>query len=238
MICAIYARVSKERCTSCGHFHDDHKPGRGKCLHTKCKCSSYQGQDPENQLVELRRYATAHGWEIVEYIDHATGKNSDRDAMQAMFEDASRKKFDVVVVWALDRLTREGPLETMLHVKRLADYGVQFESYTEPYFRTTGPAGELLLMLFAWIAKQERIRISDRTKAGLATAKAKGVKLGRPQKVFRRDQAAELRRQGWSWRRIAKEIGVGQSTIRVALASPKKGSKRVCNKPLPKISKK
>jgi DNA invertase Pin-like site-specific DNA recombinase len=215
MICAIYARISKENCNLCGLAKSKH-PIKGKC-------KRYEGQDEENQLLELRRYAKAQGWETVEYIDRDTGKHADRDGFQQLFADASRRKFQVVLVWALDRLTREGVLETFAHVKRLTGYGVQFESYTEPFFRTTGPAGELLMAVLAWVAKQERIRISERTKAGLARARAKGRIGGRPAKVFDRVKALELRKQGTSWRAIGKALGVAQSSIRDALKTkPKK----------------
>src|ERR1039458_4694286 len=164
MTAAIYARVSKERCPrdGCGHLYSEH-PESGSCTHTNCKCLAYEGQDPENQLIELRRYALSQKWEIVEYVDRATGKNSDREALQEIFKDASQRKFDVLLVWALDRLSREGVWETFEHIRRLRQHGVEFESFTEAHFRTTGPAGELMIAIAAWIAKQERIRISDRT---------------------------------------------------------------------------
>jgi DNA invertase Pin-like site-specific DNA recombinase len=231
MKAAIYARVSKERCTACGHLHDEHGGKRKRCTHTKCKCQAYVGQDPENQLVELRRYATAQSWEIVEYIDRATGKDAERDALQDMFRDASRAKFNVVLVWALDRLTREGTLKTLLHIDRLAGYGVKFESYTEPFFRTMGPAGELVLSILAWVAKQERLRISERTKAGLAMARHKGVRLGRPFKVFDRARAAALRSKGYSWRAISAKMNVGQSTLRMALKHPPGGVQQTPSRP-------
>jgi DNA invertase Pin-like site-specific DNA recombinase len=189
--CAVYARVS-----------------------TKDK-----GQDVENQLVQQRRYAESQGWRVEEYIDHLTAKNDKRPRFQALFDAASRREIDVVLVWALDRFTREGVAETFMHIKRLLDHGVQFESLTESHFRTTGPAGELMIAIAAWIAKQERVRISERTRAGLDLAKAKGRQLGRRWVVFDRERARRLRDEGKSWREIAREIGVGQSTIRSGLAS-------------------
>jgi DNA invertase Pin-like site-specific DNA recombinase len=190
-----------------------------------------KGQDVENQLTQQRRYAKSQRWEIREFIDHETGKHSDRAAFQQLFEAASRREVNLVLVWSLDRFTREGVAETFLHIKKLLDYGVQFESLTEPHFRTTGPAGELMIAIAAWIAKQERIRISERTKAGLAVARAKGKILGRPWKVFPREKAIAMRKEGVSWRKIARELGVGESTIRHVLksaqqTSPKKRAKR------------
>jgi DNA invertase Pin-like site-specific DNA recombinase len=186
-----------------------------------------KGQDTENQLTQLRRYAEVQGWAAVEFIDHETGKHSDRAAFQKMFAAASRREIQMVLVWALDRFTREGVSKTFHHIEKLKEYGCQFESLTEPHFRTTGPFGEVMIAIAAWMAKQERARISDRTVAGLATARAKGKQLGRRWKVFDRAKAVKLRGEGVSWRSIALTLGVGQSTIRSALnsvhqTSPKK----------------
>jgi len=220
---AIYARVSKETCTvrSCGHLKTDHAQGKGSCRRSGCDCSRYEGQDAENQLLELRRYAKAQHWESIEYIDYETGKHSDRDALTRMFGDASRKQFDVVVTWALDRLSREGIEETFRHLRTLREYGVKYESYTEPQFRTTGPMGdvfgELMIALSAAMAKMERLKISERTKAGLARARREGRVGGRRPTVFSRDRALQLRKSGLSWREIGRKMGVAQSTIRAGL---------------------
>jgi DNA invertase Pin-like site-specific DNA recombinase len=193
MRCAIYARVS----------------------------SKDKGQDVENQLAQQRRYATAQGWEITEFIDHESAKGSlNRAQFQALFAAASRREIDIVLVWALDRFTREGVAETFIHIKKLLDYGVQFESLTEAHFRTTGPAGELMIAIAAWIAKQERVRISERTKAGLAVARSKGRIGGRPPKVFDRALAFTMRAQKppMSWRKIASALHVAPSSLRDALS--------------------
>jgi DNA invertase Pin-like site-specific DNA recombinase len=177
-----------------------------------------KGQDTENQLFQLREYCARQGWPIVhEYIDHASAKSGNRDAFRQLFEDGSRRKFDVLVVWALDRFTREGVLETFQYVQKLKSSGVQFESYSEAHFRTTGPAGELMLAIAAWIAKQERLRISERTKAGVARARREGKHCGRPKRIFRRDEAARLRKEGLSLRAIAGQLGVSFMTISRAL---------------------
>jgi DNA invertase Pin-like site-specific DNA recombinase len=232
---AIYARVStKQRaeCPVCGKTIKllENRPvehldrlynicaGIGQLIEE----TADRGQDTENQLIQLREYCTRQGWVIVaEYADRVSGKSANRDAFKQLFEDASKRNFDVVLVWALDRFTREGVYETFDHVHRLASHGIQFESYTEAHFRTTGPAGELMLAVAAWIAKQERQRISDRTKAGLERAKRAGKKCGRPVRVFRRDEATALRAKGMSWRAIGQKLGVPYATIRRALEHPK-----------------
>jgi len=173
-----------------------------------------KGQDVENQIVQLRRYAAKQGWAVDLFVDHETGKHADRAQFQGLFKSASRREFDVVLVWALDRFSREGVAETFIHIRKLLTYGVQFESYTEPHFRTSGPAGELMMAIGAWIAKQERVRISERTKAGLAVARAKGRIGGRPRRVFSHRRVEELRAKGWSWRKIAAKLGIHEATIR------------------------
>jgi hypothetical protein len=93
----------------------------------------------------LRKFCADSGWPIVaEFVDHATGKRSDRDPFQAMFAAASRRKFDCLVTWALDRLSREGVAQTLDHIKTLRGYGVEYVSFSDPHFRTIGPAGELI----------------------------------------------------------------------------------------------
>lgn len=165
-------------------------------------------QDVSNQLVQLRQFCAASGYEIHhEYVDHESAKSGDRAQFQAMLSDADKRNFGAVLVWALDRLTREGIEETFAYIKRLKSNGVDFISYSEAHFRTTGPAGELMLAIAAWIAKQERQRISDRTKAGLETARRKGKKLGRrPVEI---DTAAVMRmhREGLSLRAITATLG-------------------------------
>jgi DNA invertase Pin-like site-specific DNA recombinase len=174
-----------------------------------------KGQEVDNQVFQLREYCARQGWQIAEeYIDHESAKTGDRGAFKRLFTDASRRKFDVVLVWTLDRFTREGVLETFTYIEKLRGFQVAFESYTEAHFRTTGPAGELMLAVAAWIAKQERLRISERTKAGLDRAKREGKHCGRPRRVFRRDEVVRLRDiECLSWRVIAERLEVPVSTV-------------------------
>lgn len=177
-------------------------------------------QDAENQLVELRRYCERSGWAVVaEYVDHVSGKSGNRPQFQAMFAGAGRREFDVVLFWSLDRLTREGTLATLRYLEQLTGAGVAWKSYTEQYLDSMGPFSEAVLAILACIAAQERLRISERTKAGLSTARRNGKTLGRPPKVFRRDEAVRLRGEGLSWGDIAKRLGVPVSTVRDAVNS-------------------
>jgi DNA invertase Pin-like site-specific DNA recombinase len=106
MNCAIYARVS-----------------------TRDK-----GQDFTNQLLALREFAARQHWNISrEYVDQVTGASDNRPRFRQMFQDASQRKFDVLLFSSLDRLSREGVLETLQHLQRLTSYGVCWRSFTEQY---------------------------------------------------------------------------------------------------------
>jgi DNA invertase Pin-like site-specific DNA recombinase len=173
-----------------------------------------KGQDNENQLAQLRDFCQKQGWQMVhEYIDRATGKHSDRGQFRAMFEGASRREFDAVVTWALDRLSREGVAQTFEHIKTLLSYGVQYISFIEAHFRTTGPAGELMIAIAAWIAQQERIRLSERTIAGLQRARKAGRIGGRPRLVVDREHIARLDEEGYTTREIGVELGISAASV-------------------------
>jgi DNA invertase Pin-like site-specific DNA recombinase len=179
-------------------------------------------QQTANQLDQLRSYSVAQGWHLTGvYTDQESGGKAERKEFKRMFIAAARREFDVVLVWSLDRFTREGVAETFQHIERLAASGVKFVSMTEEHFRTTGAAGELLLAVAAWIAKQEKERISARVYAGLERARKYGTRsgqaIGRPRAVFRRDQVADLRAAGLSWSQISSRLSVPVSTCRDAL---------------------
>lgn len=179
-----------------------------------------KGQETENQLVQLREFAAKQGWQITrEYIDRETGGTSDRAQFQAMFADASRRRFDLVLFWSLDRLSREGVLETLQHLNRLTACGVGYKSFTEQYLDSCGIFKDAVIGILAVIAKQERVRLSERTKAGLAIARSKGRQIGRPRLQVQAAQIARLKAQGLSLRAIGRELGIGDGSVRRLLAS-------------------
>jgi DNA invertase Pin-like site-specific DNA recombinase len=103
-----------------------------------------KGQDHANQLIQLRAFAKTQHWTIVhEYVDKASGKRSDRDQFQKMFISASKREFDILCFWSLDRLSREGTVETLNHLQRLTGYGVDYRSFTEQYLDSTGISRKL-----------------------------------------------------------------------------------------------
>lgn len=174
-----------------------------------------KGQDTENQLAQLREFCQKQGWQITrEYIDHETGSKSDRQEFQAMFADASKRKFDLLLFWSLDRLSREGVLETLQHLNRLTSYGVGYKSYTEMYLDSCGIFKDAVIGILAVIAKQERVRLSERTRAGLALARSKGHRLGRPRLQVGLAEIARLKAQGHSQRAIGRSLGISEASVR------------------------
>jgi DNA invertase Pin-like site-specific DNA recombinase len=173
-----------------------------------------KGQDTENQLVQLRAYCVRQDWEIVyEYIDYATGKNSDRDMFKKMFQDAYQGKFELVLFWSLDRFSREGVLETLQHLQKLTSYKVDWKSYTEQYLDSCGVFREAVLAILATIAKQERIRIVERTVAGIERARSKGKIIGRPKTDCDINSLVKMREAGLSFRYIAEVKGIDKNVV-------------------------
>lgn len=126
-------------------------------------------QSPENQLTPLRDYAKALGGEIVEeYVDMASGGNGSRPGFLKMLDDADRRKFDLLLIWSLDRLSREGISNTLSYLERLKRNGVALKSLQESWLDTRDEGiGRLLLAILSWVAKMERERIIARTRARL-----------------------------------------------------------------------
>jgi DNA invertase Pin-like site-specific DNA recombinase len=179
-----------------------------------------KGQDTENQLAQLREFAAKQGWTIFrEYVDRETGTRSDREQFQAMFADASKRKFDLLLFWSLDRLSREGVLETLQHLNRLTSSGIGYKSFTEQYFDSSGIFKDAVISILATIAKQERVRLSERTKAGLAIARAKGRQIGRPRLNVQLAEVARLKASGLSLRAIGRELGVSEGSVRRFVAA-------------------
>lgn len=174
-------------------------------------------QDNQNQLAQLREYCHRQGCEIVaEYVDTVSGGKADRSAFKQMFEAARKREFDLLLFWSLDRLSREGALETLQYLERLTKYGVAYRSFTEQYLDSLGPFRDAVLAILACIARQERIRLSERTKAGLAKAKAQGRLAGRPKalKPYEITEAAAMRKDGASWPSIARHLRVHPDTVK------------------------
>ena len=179
-----------------------------------CRVSTTK-QDNENQLAQLHEFAAKQDWPIFDdYVDQESGSTSDRPEFQRMFADASKRKFDLVLFWALDRFSREGVLDTLQHFNRLESYGVGFRSFTEPFFDSCGIFKDAVVAIMATLAKQERVKRAERTRAGLAIARAKGRTLGRPKTIHAKSaDVIRLRAAGHSYRHIGRELGISLRSV-------------------------
>jgi DNA invertase Pin-like site-specific DNA recombinase len=221
---AIYARVSTN-----GKNGEDDEAGRRHV------------QDTDNQLLQLRKWCATAGHVIVEeYVERVSGgKGKDRRPEFArMLDDAHKRRFDIVLCWALDRFSREGMIPTIGHLQRLAAAGVGFHSYTEPMLSTDNEMiRDIVLAVMASLAKQERLRHVERIHAGIARARIKGTAsgkpIGRPGLDKRKEAAirAELRK-GTGILKTARLCGTGVSAAQrikremaaAAPGSPARGS--------------
>jgi len=182
---------------------------------------STKKQDEMNQLLELREFVgTQAGWSLdAEYIDKVSGSGKkERPQFQRMLLDASQKKFDLLLFWALDRLSREGIVRTIGYLEQLKRWGIGWRSYTQPFLDTGNDmVTGIVLSVLAAVAEQERITISERTKAGLARAVKQGRVLGRRRVKVDVARARKMQAEGLGLRPIAAKLRVSVNTLRAAL---------------------
>jgi DNA invertase Pin-like site-specific DNA recombinase len=178
-----------------------------------------KSQNVENQLPEMRRELKRLGWELRrEFIDRASasGKRK-REQFDEMMVACERHQADAILIWSLDRFSREGPLKTLLLIDRLSRAGVKVKSMREPWLDPSSPTYELLLPIFAWIARQESIRLGERVKAGMTRARNNGARFGRPRHGVPIDTIARLRKSGASLRAIASRVKISEASVRRSL---------------------
>jgi DNA invertase Pin-like site-specific DNA recombinase len=125
-------------------------------------------QELDNQINQLKEYSIKKGYEIVHiYSDIISGKENSRPAFDKMFIDARKRIFELVLFWDLSRFSRSGTLFTLQKLRELENLGVSWESFQEPYFSSIGDFKDVVLSIMSTLAKIERQKISERTKAGL-----------------------------------------------------------------------
>ena len=140
-------------------------------------------QTTENQRRLLLQFAEHRGYEVVSEFDisgvsawqNATGRFVGR-----IIKESVEKRFNILLIYALDRLSRRGPADTVMMLRRLQEANIAVVSYNEPLIDTTGPTGELVAAIFGYLARLESDRRSERTKAGMERAREQGVHIGRP----------------------------------------------------------
>lgn len=177
---------------------------------------STRDQTTANQEPELRAWAERLSLEVIDiYRDVETGKVATREGLECCLADAHRARWNVLLIWAFDRLTREGPLAAHTYLRRLQASKVELKSLHDPWLATGLPmTWEILLGVVASMAKAEAERISERTKAGLARAAAAGHKGGRPRRTVDIEEVTRRRLAGWTWSEIARALSIPQGTVR------------------------
>ena len=173
-------------------------------------------QHPETQLHDLRQMAGQRGYEIVnEYTDRISGAKARRPGLDQMMADAHRGRFDIVLVWACDRLARSTRhfLTVLDDLNRLQ---IEFVSFREN-IDTGGPLGRAIVVIIGAIAELERSLIVERVRAGMRRARLEGQRIGRAPLVLDDVAIQQDRRQGQSIRQIARGHSVSTATIQRVL---------------------
>lgn len=178
-----------------------------------------KGQNPEVQTHELRRYCEARGWTIVhELVDHGhSGSTSNRPALKELMALVHSRKVDAVIVVKLDRLFR-----SLKHLVTSLDefhaLGVTFVAVRDSLDYST-PSGRLMAQILGSLAEFEKSLLVERTKMGIAHARATGIRLGRP-RLNQETEVLKLRKLGHTYRSIAKKLGISRGSVQRALQSP------------------
>jgi len=176
-----------------------------------CRVSTAD-QHPETQLYDLREMAKQRGYQIVrEYSDVISGAKSKRPGLDALMADARRRKFDVVLVAAFDRIARSTRhfLEVLDALNHL---GIEFVSFREN-IDTGGPLGRAMLTIIGAISELEKSLIVERVKAGMRRAKLEGRRIGRKPLDIDREQVVRDRHSGMSLRQVARKHGISRASV-------------------------
>src|SRR6202142_70836 len=176
------------------------------------RVSTNNGQDPHMQTRELREYCKRRGWEIAgEYADAGiSGSKEHRPQLDAVLAACRKRLVDAVVVYRYDRFARS--LRQLVNaLEEFRSLGIEFISLHEGVDTST-PNGRLVFGIFASIAEFERELIRARVRSGLAAARARGMRLGRPRKALDAARIAKLRDSGRSWRAVARDLGTNTAT--------------------------
>lgn len=165
------------------------------------------------QTRELRQFCEARGWQVAgEYVDAGvSGAKDSRPELNRLMADASRRRFDAVVVWKFDRFARSVS-HLLRALETFSSLGIAFVSLSEQ-IDTTTPTGKMIFTVLGAVAELERSLIAERVRAGLRNARAKGKRLGRPRLDLDAAKIDSLRASGRSWPQIAKALGVSVGTV-------------------------
>ncbi len=196
--------------------------------------TSDKDQDPETQILPMMDFIQAQGWEVYKtYVDMVSANDlAHRYGWRELLDDASKRRFDLLLVWRMDRAFRS-VLDAATTLERLRTWGVGLRSYSEPWLDTTSPFGEALYYITVAYAQLERGILRERVKAGMERARRQGKKIGRPsvfdrrgfrtrlQNVLERLSCGEISR-----RKAAVELGIGYATLKRLIDAQSKGDAR------------
>ena len=180
---------------------------------------STSDQRADLQLDGLRKLAEQRGWKVVgEYVDEGySGTKDRRPALDRLMADAHRGRFSVVAVWRFDRFARS-VRHLVVTLDDFRERGIDFVSLNDQ-IDTSTPTGRMMFAVIAAMAQFEAEVIRERTIAGLAAARRRGVRLGRKPVTFDVDRARELRAVGRSFRQIAAALGVSLGLVHKVLSA-------------------
>jgi DNA invertase Pin-like site-specific DNA recombinase len=184
--------------------------------------TSDKEQDVNTQLMPLRDFVKAQGWEVfAEYTDQCPATDiTHRVSWQELLSEAAKRRFDLVLVWRMDRAFRS-VLDAATTLERLRAWGVGLRSYSEPWLDTTSPFGEALYYITVAYAQLERGILRERVKAGMDRARKQGHQIGRPRVIDRQgfkshfgDILERIDSGDISRRKAAVELNIGYATLK------------------------
>lgn len=170
-------------------------------------------QNLDNQILELEKYCKARMYEVYKvYLDKGiSGSKESRPQFDLMMDNAKKRKFDCLLVWKLDRLSRS--LKHLLStLDTLSTLNISFICYSDN-LDTTTPTGRLMFQMVGAFAEFEKELIKDRVKLGLKRAKQQGKQLGRPKLNLNKYKVINLRNQGLSYREIGNKLNTNHINI-------------------------
>ncbi len=172
------------------------------------------GQDVGLQLEELRTAAVQRGWTSTEFVDEGiSGSTTKRPGLDALLKQAHAGKFEVVMIWKLDRLARS-VIDLLQITETLRSAGVGLCSLRDPNIDTTTPTGRFALSILGSVAELERELIRERVIAGVRRSQAKGTHCGRPRVAVDLRPALAMFGQGHGIKEVAKALRIPVTTLR------------------------
>jgi len=173
-------------------------------------------QNPENQLIKLREYASRHKWAVSgEFSDYASGLTPKRERFDEMYRQARARRFDAILAVKIDRIGRSvRHLQNLL--EDLSHFGVELIC-TDQNIDTSSPMGKFFFDILSAVAELELELIRERTKDGIARARAEGKRLGRPPFSVSNDEILNMRAEGMSLRQIAERVGMSHQGVKKRL---------------------